>query len=184
MNLDLIKQEAGAIKAVTMGPLKQASAAISGYVPQMFAALVILVMGWVVAVVLRKVTSKGCRALGFDVIAERTGMSGLLQRGGIVSRPSELLGFGIYWLILFSALVAMFNTLGLNMASMLLHSIVTYIPHLLTSLLLLGLGFLASRYIDTLVKAAASAINLPLSHLWGRAAQSLILFMTGVLVLN
>jgi hypothetical protein len=44
-------------------------------------------------------------------------MTDVLQRGSIRKRPSELIGTGIYWLILFSALVATFNTLGLNMAS-------------------------------------------------------------------
>lgn len=179
-----MKQEVGMIKDVTMGPLQQASRAISSYFPQVLGALGILVVGWLVAVLLRKITAKALRALGLDVIAERTGMTDVLQRGSIRKRPSELIGAGIYWLILFSALVAMFNTLGLNMASMLLQSIVTYIPHLLIALLLLSLGFFASRYIDTLVTAAATAFDLPAPHAWGRVAQSLILFMAGVVALG
>jgi len=180
----LIRQEVETIRDITMGPLQQASRAISGYFPQVLGALGILVVGWLVAVILRKITGKTLRALGLDVISERTGMTDVLQRGGIRKRPSELIGAGIYWLILFSALVATFNTLGLNMASMLLQSIVTYIPHLLIALLLLSLGFFASRYIDTLVTAAAMAFELPVPHAWGRVAQSLILFMAGIMALG
>jgi hypothetical protein len=180
----LIKQEMTMIKDITMGPLQQTSRAISSYFPQVLGALGILVVGWLVAIILRKITGKTLRALGLDVISERTGMTDVLQRGSIRKRPSELIGTGIYWLILFSALVATFNTLGLNMASMLLQSIVTYIPHLLIALLLLSLGFFASRYIDTLVTATATAVDLPAPHAWGRVAQSLILFMAGIMALG
>ena len=181
---ELIKQEVETIKDVTMGPLQQASRAISSYFPQLIGALVILVIGWLVAVILQKVVGKALRALGFDLVSERMGMTDILQRSGLRKRPSELIGWLIYWLILFSTLVATFNALGLEMASVLLQSIVAYIPRLLIALFLLGLGFLASRYIDTLVTATATAFELPVPHVWGRAAQSVILFMTGVMVLG
>jgi hypothetical protein len=108
----LIRQEVETIKDITMGPLQQASSAISSYFPQVLGALGILVVGWLVAVILRKITSKPLRALGLDVISERTGMTDVLQRNSIRKRPSELIGTGIYWLILFSALVATLTPSG------------------------------------------------------------------------
>jgi len=180
----IIQQGVGKIKAITVEPLKQASLAISSYMPQIIGALTILVAGWLVALLLRKVTGKGLRALGLDVVLERVGILDILQRGGIHKRPSELIGWLIYWLILFSTLMATFNVLGLDMASVLLQSIVTYIPHLLIALFLLGLGFFASRYIDTMVTATAAAFDLPAPNAWGRAAQGLILFITVVIALS
>jgi len=181
---EILQQEVGKIKDVTVGPLKQASMALSSYMPQIIGALSILVVGWLVALLLRKVTGKGLRALGLDVVLERVGVLDILQRGGIHKRPSELIGWLIYWLILFSTLMATFNVLGLAMASVLLQSIVTYIPHLLIALFLLGLGFFASRYIDTMVTATAAAFDLPAPDAWGRAAQGLILFITVVIALG
>lgn len=179
-----IQQEVAVIKGITMDPLKQASVAISSYLPNVIGALVILVVGWLVAALLRKVAGKALRAFGLDVVSERVGITDILLRGGLRKRPSELIGWLIYWLILFSTLVTTFNALGLEMASVLLQSIVTYIPHLLIALLLLGLGFFASRYIDTLVTATAAAFDLPAPDAWGRAAQGLILFITGVVALG
>lgn len=181
---ELIQQEVGKITDITVGPLKQVSMAISNYLPQIIGALTILVAGCLVAVLLRKVTGKALRALGLDIVSERVGIMDILQRGGIPKRPSELIGWLIYWLILFSTLVATFNVLGLGMASVLLQAIVTYIPHLLTALLLLGLGFFASRRIDQMVTATASAVDLPAPDAWGRAAQGLILFITIVITLG
>ena len=184
MTIAFIQQEIEKIKGVTVGPLKQVSIAISNYLPQIIGALVILAAGWLAAVILRKVTGKALRALGLDVVSERVGIMDILQRGGIIKRPSELLGWLIYWLILFSTLVATFNVLGLSMASVLLQAIVTYIPHLLIALLLLGLGFFASRRIDKMVTATAAAFNLPAPDAWGRAAQGLILFVTVVIAMG
>src|SRR5688500_12295642 len=110
-NIAFIQQEIEKIKGVTVGPLKQVSIAISSYLPQIIGAIIILVAGWLAAVILRKVTGKALRALGLDVVSERVGIMDILQRGGIIKRPSELLGWLLYWLILFSTLVATFNVL-------------------------------------------------------------------------
>jgi small-conductance mechanosensitive channel len=181
---ELIQQEVGKIKDVTMGPLKQASMTISNYLPQIIGAVTLLAGGWLAAVVLRKVAGKGLRALGFDVLLERLGVTGVLRRGGIHQRPSELVGWLLYWLVLFSTLVGTFNVLGLAIATVLLKSIAAYIPHLLIALFLLGLGFFASRYIDAMTTAAAYTFELPFPHVLGRAAQALIVFITIVIALS
>jgi small-conductance mechanosensitive channel len=173
-----------AVKTVTVAPLVQAYQTIIGYLPQILGALAIFLVGWLAAVVLRKVAGKALRASGLDVISERTGVTAILERGGVRKRPSELLGRGVYWLILFSALVATFNALGLEIASTLLRAIVLYIPSILVALLLLGLGFFVSRYVDTLVTAAAATFNIPFSDVLGRAAQTLIVFIAGAMALS
>lgn len=172
------------VETVTVLPLQLAYRTIIGYLPQILGALAILLVGWLVAVVLRKVAGKALRAAGLDVISERTGVTAVLQRGGVGKRPSELLGWGVYWLLLFSALVATFNALGLEIASTLLRAIVLYIPSILVALLLLGLGFFISRYVDTLVTAAAAALNIPFPDALGRAAQTLIVFITAAMALS
>jgi small-conductance mechanosensitive channel len=172
------------VKTVTVLPLQQAYQTIIGYLPQVLGALAILLVGWLVAIVIRKVAGKALRAAGLDVISERTGVTGILQRGGIRKRPSELLGWGVYWLILFSALVTTFNALGLEIASALLRVIVLYIPSILVALLLLGLGFFASRYVDALATGAAAALDIPFPDVLGRAAQTLIVFIAATMALN
>ena len=172
------------LRTVTVDPLQHVWRTVVAYLPQLLGALALLLVGWLVAIVLRKVTGKMLRALGLDVLAERTGGTAILRRGGIQARPSELLGRGVYWLILFSALVATFNALGLEVASLLLRAIVLYIPNLLVALLLLGLGFFASRYVDTLVTATAAGFNLPFPDAWGRTAQVFILLLAGAMVLS
>jgi len=173
-----------AVKTVTVMPLQEAYRALMAYLPQMLGAVSILLVGWLVAVVLRKIAGKSLRAAGLDVISERTGTTSILQRGGVSKRPSELLGWGVYWLILFAALVATFNALGLEIASTLLRAIVLYIPSILVALLLLGLGFFVSRYVDTLATTAATALNLPLPDILGRAAQTFIVFIAAAMALS
>ena len=173
-----------AVKTVTVAPLQQAYQIIMGYVPQVLGALAILLVGWLVAIIIRKVAGKALRAAGLDVVSERTGVIAILERGGIRKRPSELMGWGIYWLILFSALVATFNALGLEIASTLLRAIVLYIPSILVALLLLGLGFFASRYVNALAMGAAAALHIPFPEVLGRAAQTLIVFIAATMALN
>jgi len=172
------------IKDVSVQPLQRVYQSLAAFMPQILGALALLVAGWVMALAFRKITGKLLRAVGLDVIAERTGVVNVLTRAGIRKRPSELLGYGVYWLVLFSALVGTFNALELEVASMLLQAIVLYIPSILVALILLGLGFVASRTVDTLVTATAAAFKLPAPDAWGRGGQALILFITSVIVLN
>jgi small-conductance mechanosensitive channel len=172
------------IKEVSLQPLQQVYRSIAAFIPQILGAFALLLVGWIVALVFRKVTGKLLRALGLDVLAERFGVVNVLTRADIRKRPSELLGYGVYWLVLFSALVGTFNALGLEVASLLLHTIVLYIPNIFVALILLVLGFVASRAVDTMVTATATAFNLPAPDAWGRGGQGLILFITSVMVLN
>ena len=62
------------------------------FAPKLLFAVLILAVGWVCAVLIKKIVAKLLRAFGVDVVFEKTGGRRFLEEGGVKKRPSILIG--------------------------------------------------------------------------------------------
>ena len=122
------------------------------YIPRIGHGLIIIIMGWLVAALGRKIVQIALRAVGIDVFLGRLGVSRLLEQGKITRKPSQLAGALFYGLTWFLAVLMALDVLGLETASLLLENLVSYLPRLITSLIMLGLGLYAVDFITDLLK--------------------------------
>lgn len=157
---------------------------VAGHAPAFLSALLVLLLGWLLAAVLRNVTAKLLRALGLDVVAERTGLRGYLRRHEIQLAPSAMAGWLLYIAILFTALVMAFDRLQLEAGSRWLHATASFVPRLLVAALLLALGAWLSRWIGGLVGRAARLGGVPFHALIGTAARVAMLVLSAVVALD
>src|SRR5690606_2382154 len=63
------------------------------YAPGFLSGLLVLLLGWLMAAIGRNVVTKLLRALGLDVVAERTGVRRYLQEHEIKIAPSAMAGW-------------------------------------------------------------------------------------------
>ncbi|NMB23962.1 MAG: hypothetical protein GX986_00345 [Firmicutes bacterium] len=122
------------------------------YIPRIGHGLIIIIMGWLAATLGRKIVQIALRAVGIDVFLGRLGVSRLLEQGKITRKPSQLAGALFYGLTWFLAVLMALDVLGLETASLLLENLVSYLPRLITSLIMLGLGLYAVDFITDLLK--------------------------------
>ncbi len=154
------------------------------WAPRITLAIVILLVGWLCALLLKKIVSKLLKALGFDVISEKTGLKSFLKRGGVDRAPSSAIGLGFYWLIIFSSLMMAFNTLELEVASQMVRQAVFYLPKVVVGLLLLALGIFLSQFIGKFVEKTAHLANIPMFGLLGKTAHYVIIGLAIMVALN
>jgi len=145
------------------------------FAPKMTLSIIILLIGWICALLLKKIVSKILKALGFDVLSEKTGITAFLERGGIQKKPSSMVGLVFYWFILFSALVMVFNTMELEVASRLINQTLFYIPKTIVALVLLALGMFLSRFVGKFVETTSHLANIPFYIVLGKAARYAII---------
>lgn len=138
--------------------------------PKVALALIILLMGWICAVLLGKIVAKLLKAVGFDVLSEKVGLKRFLVKGGVQRNPSSAIGSAFYWLIVFSALVTAFNTLNLAAASRLIQQIAVYVPRMAVALVLLALGIFLSRFVGKFVETTSHLARIPFPTALGKAA--------------
>lgn len=137
------------------------------YAPGFLSGLLVLLLGWLMAAIGRNVVTKLLRALGLDVVAERTGVRRYLHEHEIKIAPSAMAGWLLYVVILYTALVMAFDRMNLEAGSRLLTDVAGFIPKILVVVLLLALGVWLSRWIGGLLGRAARLAGVPFHELLG-----------------
>lgn len=165
-------------------PLETLGAAAALYLPRLLAALLVLLLGRLAAGLLARLTRDLLRAGGLDVLMNRLGVTGALQRAGVGRRPSELAGLGIFWVVMVSALMVAFESLGLDSAALLLRALVAFAPRLLGAVAMGALGLVAADRVGRVVERAAAAAAVPAARLWGQLARWGVLAFAGAAVLE
>jgi hypothetical protein len=124
--------------------------------PAIFLALVIIAIGWLLAVALRAATRRLLGLLQVDKrIEESTG-----QRVGVESG----IAIGVFWLVILVTVVAVFNSLHLDRISdpfaQLVAQIIGYAPRLIAGTVLILLAWVVATLAQALVNRALQASKL------------------------
>jgi len=119
-----------------------------GYLPNIFGAAIIFLIGWFVARIVRQIVTNLLQALGLDAIGERIGMPG-------EQSLSRLLGTILYVFILLFTLVSALERLDIaaisDPATMMLNTIINAIPNLIGAAVVLIVSYYIGRFIGRLV---------------------------------
>jgi small-conductance mechanosensitive channel len=86
-------------------PLQDVFHTIKQFLPNLLAMLVILIIGILVARVLRAVLVRFLTAIKFDSWSDRMGMTTLMRKGDLWAKPSLALGSILFWIMIIVALM-------------------------------------------------------------------------------
>jgi hypothetical protein len=124
---------------------------ILGFLPNIFAAGLILLVGWFVARIVQQIVSNLLAAVGTDQLSERVGLAPVLGE----QKLSSVLGLIVYVLILIPVLIAALNALALEAitgpASNMLDAILRAIPAIFAAILLLVIAYMVGRVVSGLI---------------------------------
>jgi hypothetical protein len=165
-------------------PLRVFLRQLGDLLPRLLLALLILIVGWLVAKAVRFAIVRGLRAVNFHVVTERAGLDGFLKNGGIESDTTDILGALVYWLVILGALVVGFNTLGLAYVTDLLGRIILFVPKVMVALLILAFGAYFARFIGNAITAYCRNVHIQDADLLGRLAQYAIVTFVVLIALD
>ena len=162
-------------------PVREMLSQVAGFVPILVGALLILAFGYIFAKVMRDLVLRVLKAMRFDNISDKAGISEILDKGGIKLSASEILGSLVYWLVIVMVLVMTVNALGLTIASQLLERLFAYIPNVISAIFVLVLGMFLANVISGIVYAAARNTNVPNPEILGKISRwAIIVFATTI----
>ena len=104
------------------------------WLPNLAGALVILLVGWIVARVVRTLVVRGLRGVGLDRTVTRGRVGEYVTR--VVHDPSELVGAVAFWLVLLGTISLSVTALGIDALTAFVASVYSYMPHVLAALLI------------------------------------------------
>ena len=148
---------------------------VIAFIPTLVSLFVILVIGLLFTRLVHYVVVRLFKELKIDRIADTIGLSDALKKGGIKYSFSDLIGKLVYavFMILF-ALVAI-KAVGVVGVSETLERIMGYIPHVITSVLILTLGHILAGFVSKLIHVVAAMMDLPKPRLLERVSRWAIL---------
>ncbi len=115
--------------------------------PDILSAVLLLLLGWILARVARRLAVRLFRFLKVDTLAENIGIEGFLVQGGVEFTTVTLLAGAVYWGILFLTFVALLNMLAVPAGMALLEQIVLFIPHVVVAVIVLIFGTVVARFV-------------------------------------
>jgi len=149
--------------------------------PDLVLAAVVLVVGWIVARIGRRLTIRLLRVLQVERLAEQTGMEDVLMRGGVQLTTVTILGNVVYWFILFATTMAALHLLGLEAVDDLFRRIVLYVPNVFVALVVLIFGTVFGRFVRGLVFTYLNNIDVPGAEVISATTQAaVIIFVVSV----
>lgn len=168
------------VQRLVVAPLQTAMNQLMAFVPTILGALLILLVGGVIARTLEQLIIRVLKLITLDKIADQIQLSTILSRGGIRRKLSELIGAVIYWVVILAFVMTALNALNLTVAAELFQQIVSFLPNVIAAVFILIVGVFASAFLATTVRTAASNAGIVQSHLLAQAVQTSVVIFTVV----
>ena len=142
-------------------PVREMLTKIMAYLPVLLGALLILIVGWIVAKIIRSIVNGVLKVVRFDVLADKAGISEVLRKGNLKITARQVVSGLVYWLVIIMVLVMAANALGLPKASDMLSSLFAYIPKVIAALLVLVVAMFLANFVSGIVQTVAGNSKLP-----------------------
>jgi small-conductance mechanosensitive channel len=138
-------------------PLQNALSTFLSYIPQLIGALIILIVGYIVAKVLQAVVGRVLQGIGFDRWMERGGIKQFFDRAETNQTPASILGALVFWFVFIIAITMAADALGIPQVSVVLAQLIAYIPNIIAAILILILAALLANFISGIVRGATGS---------------------------
>jgi small-conductance mechanosensitive channel len=128
-----------------------------GYIPQLIGAIVILIVGYLVAKLLQAVVGRVLQSIGFDRWMERGGIKQFFDQAQTRETPASVLGTLVFWFVMIIAIVMATDALGIPQVSTVLAQLLAYIPSIIAAILILILAALLANFLASVVRGATGS---------------------------
>jgi small-conductance mechanosensitive channel len=145
---------------------------IVGFVPSVVGAVLLLIVGWILARILRVLAARA--ALLLDTLLTRvSGPPGVerLRMG----RAAGVFGAVVFWVVLLFFATAATQVLGLQTFTNWLARLIDYLPTLAAGVLIVVAGYVLSRFVGDLVRVTATRLDTAQRSVLARLTQVAIL---------
>ncbi len=140
-------------------PVQGLVSIVLAYIPNIVAAGIIILVGWLIARIVRKVVEGLLMAAGADKLGERVGMTSEEHGQSL----SSLLGMIVYVLILLPTLIAGLQTLGIaaisDPATEMLSTLLLAIPAIFGATIILSVTYMVAKLVANLVTGLLKGIG-------------------------
>jgi len=144
---------------------------VLAYLPNIIAALVILIIGVLISKAIAKLVQKIIEALKIDAYVRKINIVQKIEEGGTRVILSKILGWLVKWFLYIVLLIAISEILALGQFTNFLREIALYLPNVIIAVLILVVGLVLGDFVDRLIISILKGTKAKLAPLVGAVAK-------------
>jgi len=152
------------IGSITVASLQNVWFIFLQYIPQIIGAIIVVIVGWIVASFLGGVVKRIIKFTGVDEIVNRSRLNERMKIATRYSLLSGMIGEIVKWLVIIATLMAAADILNLPQITEFLRQIIMYIPRAIVAVIILTVGMLAAEFVASFLQGALTASRMPIGH--------------------
>ncbi len=165
-------------------PLQEMLGQVAGFVPTLFSALVVLVVGVVVSKFIRNLVHSLLKKIRLDKLADTVGLSDLLHKGGVKHSITDLVTSVVYLIFIVMFIFMTVEIIGLTMMTDLFHRLMGYVPQVISATIVLVLGIVIAKIVSHIVSATAHMTDMPNAKFFERVSRWAIIIYAVTIALG
>ena len=138
-------------------PLEDALAVFLSYIPQHIGAIMILIVGYIIAKVLQVTVGRVQRGIVFDRWMKRGGVKQFFDIAQTDHTSATIIGLLVFWFIFIIAITMAADAVGIQQISAFLNQLLAFIPSILAAVLILFLAALLANFLSGIVRGATGS---------------------------
>ena len=157
---------------------------IALFTPNLVGALLIIILGYFVSKLLKVIVSTFLRKIRIDVASEKVGIKETLNKTGITTTSSEIVGKMVFWIFMLTFIISAAETLGLQQVSQTIDSFIRYLPKVIAASLIAVIGLVLAHFVRDLVRGGVESFGVEYGKPLANFAFGVMVIVIGVLVLE
>jgi hypothetical protein len=140
------------------------------FIPSLIAALVVLLVGLIVAHLLRALVIRVIDAIRLDVVLNKAGVGEFMKRAGFSLRSGKFLGDIVFWFFVIVTVLASSDIVGLWGLSAFLGQVLLFFPTIIVAALIVLASVLVGHMLRGLIRGSVKGAQLHAAHFLGSLA--------------
>lgn len=141
---------------------------VAMFAPKLVIAILIFLVGWIIATVLGRVVEQAIKAVKVDSILQGLGFADVLSRAGFQLNSGCFLGALIRWFVIVVFLVASLDIIGLSQVNEFLRDVVLgYLPNVIAAVIIILVAAVVADVMQKIVVGGAKAAEIKIAQMLG-----------------
>lgn len=157
--------------------LHHLASAVEQFLPRVLVMLVIIVVGWLIAMLARAIVRRALVLVKFDALSESAGTAQLLRNAALPT-PRDLVASLTFWVVWIVFLLLGINALEVVSLREQIAQLLLFLPQIFVAVLILFVGFLLANFLARAALLAAVNANLPFARLLAGSVRFLVVLLT------
>lgn len=154
------------------------SAAIALFLPRILVAVVLFVVGLVLAKICKRMVVKAVQVLVQSPLVASTPIEHFLSNADLLHRVDEFLGGVVYWFVLLLTTYVVSATVGLTSVSYLIEQLFSYLPRLFSAGIVLIVGVVLAGMVESFTKRWLTQFDPKAARLTSKLTSYLVMVLT------